>query len=277
MEEDHGEDESPKDFRFPMSKHDKLTHAHFESNICSIIDDEDESTGYSPVKEKVQPIIVQPLSSNDDDEFEVQGITNKIEAMTFQTEERSIPDENSQSPIKSSLSKKKLNILSNNYKPTDKVVKKGKLKKPQSQKEPNLKHPRDFGAGLQPHNYYTGAHIVDNPRYYPGQCLIGDEQEHCGISGFMSNIDRSTSSSLGSGGYGNYQHNMGHYIHPGYNMYHNGYYPSVHHQPPGLGRHPNNIIPRQSSTPGYNDYLPSPNIVPPSLASSKSALETVSS
>lgn len=70
--------------------------------------------------------------------------------------------------------------------------------------------------------------------------------------------------------------NLGPYMQPGYNMYHGGYYHQTHHQPPGLVR-PQNLVSRQASNPGYNDYVSSPNMVPPSLTSSKSMLETVSS
>lgn len=131
-------------------------------------------------------------------------------------------------------------------------------------------NPRDF-YGVPP-NFYTGSNIVDNPRYFPGQQLIPDDQD-CGggYSNFYNNHDRTTSSSTGSPNYyecwDGYQQNMSPYLQPGYNMY-GGYYH-------GMPMHPS-MLPRQASTPGY-EYIHGQHFAPPSLASSRSALETVSS
>jgi F0F1-type ATP synthase delta subunit len=96
-----------------------------------------------------------------------------------------------------------------------------------------------------------------------------------------SNIDRSTTSSAGSGNYygdmQGYGQNMGHYLQPGYNMYHQGYYPPQQYHPNPAFAGPHGMIPRQASAPGYDGYVNSPNMVPPNLASSHSALETISS
>lgn len=251
MEDEHFEDESPKDFKFPMSKQEKLNHDHLESNIKMLIDDDDEQTQKDSLKPSHKPIIVQQFSSTDGDEAQMSGIEKRLENLQFKTEERSVPDENSTSPSKTSLNRNKLNIMSNNYRPKNKMVKKGKLKKPQSQKEPNVNNLRDFGIARQHQTFYTGPHYVDHPTYYNSPGLIQDDND-------------------------NFQSPMNPYMQPGYNMYHGGYY-HQNHPPPCLGRHPNNLIPRQASNPGYNDYIHSPNMIPPSLASSKSMLETVSS
>jgi len=43
MDENTKVDQDHKEFSFPMSKQDKIVHDHLESNIHSIIDDDDES------------------------------------------------------------------------------------------------------------------------------------------------------------------------------------------------------------------------------------------
>jgi len=64
--------------------------------------------------------------------------------------------------------------MSNNFRPKPKAAKRGKLKKPQSQKEPKLSYPREF-QGIQ-NNIYGGSHIIDNPNYYHNHGLIPDQQ-----------------------------------------------------------------------------------------------------
>lgn len=119
-------------------------------------------------------------------------VGNKLADLNINSEEKATLDSDSIGTSNMSANKKKLSILSNNYRPKGDSSRKGKLKKPQSQKEPKLTNPRDFGAAQQ-HLY--GSHIVDNPHFLNNQNLIPDEKDKVGKSHFYSNIDRSTSSS----------------------------------------------------------------------------------
>lgn len=89
------------------------------------------------------------------------------------------------------MNRKKLSILSNNYQP-NKTFKKGKLKKPQSQKEPTLNYPRDFANVNKQTNVYSGNY------YNPVPSLVPDENESYKKSQFYNNFERSTTSSGGS-------------------------------------------------------------------------------
>lgn len=273
MDHEHDDEESPVDFKFPMSKHEKMKHANFESNINSIIeDDEDEVPSATLPKSKPDSIVVQKLSSNDGEESE--NTENKLARMNIN--DKSSPDKNlrsSPNTLSKEAERKKLSILSNGYRPKGKTVKKGKLKKPQSQKEPTLNYPRDFCAGLNPQPCFTRGNYAEHPTYVPGPLLLPtDDKDVIGNSNFYNN-ERSTTSSNDSNnmyqGWEPFQPNMSPYLHQGYqNLYPGNYYP----QPPGLVR-PQNMIPRQASNPGYPDFLRSPNMAPPPLATSKSALD----
>jgi hypothetical protein len=183
MDHAHHEDESPLDFKFPMSKHDKLKHEDFEHNIISILDEEDEK--------EIKKLTNRSDNSINNGEFANNDLVRESEDMladlNINSEEKTNPDTDS-----TTMNKKKLNILSNNYRPKGYSSKKGKLKKPQSQKEPKLTNPRDFGAVTQ---QLYGSNIVDNPHFYNNQNLIQDDKEWNGKSNLYSNMDRSTSSS----------------------------------------------------------------------------------
>lgn len=102
------------------------------------------------------------MVSNEEDEAKSHNVERKLADVKLNDEEKSNSGEKSASPNINQENKKKLNILSNKYRPNT-TVKKGKLKKPQSQKEPNLNHQRDFYGGMPPQNFYAGGYIVDNP------------------------------------------------------------------------------------------------------------------
>lgn len=167
--------------------------------------------------------------------------------------------------------------MSNNFRPKPKAAKRGKLKKPQSQKEPKLSYPREF-QGIQ-NNIYGGSHIIDNPNYYHNHGLIPDQHEGNGTSSFYSNIDRTTAS---SGNSSNYYNEM--------NNYQSQYAP--YSQPHGYGAYPGNYYPQQfpvqthpmQNTQGvmhghpgyhYNEYMP--NAQMGHLYPNHAPLETVSS
>jgi hypothetical protein len=183
MDHAHHEDESPHDFKFPMSKNEKLKHEDFEHNIISILDEEDEK--------EIKKLTNRSDNSINNGEFANNDLVKESEDMladlNINSEGKTSPDTNS-----TITNKKKLSILSNNYRPKGYSSKKGKLKKPQSQKEPKLTNPRDFGAVQQ---QLYGSHIVDNSQFYNNQNLIQDDKERNGNSNLYSNMDRTTSSS----------------------------------------------------------------------------------
>jgi hypothetical protein len=183
MDHAHHEDESPLDFKFPMSKHEKLKHEDYEHNIISILDEEDEK--------EIKKLTIRSDNSIITGEFPNNNLVKDSEDMladlNINSEEKTSLDTNSEI-----TNKKKLSILSNNYRPKGYSSKKGKLKKPQSQKEPKLTNQRDFGAVQQ---QLFGSNIVDNPQFYNNQNLIQDDKEWNGSSNLYSNMDRTTSSS----------------------------------------------------------------------------------
>jgi hypothetical protein len=236
----------------------KIEHSDFEKNIHAILDDDEDDVKAAPQSQ----ISVDNLS-NTKEKAGVNEITKKVSNLQVDTSKKLSAGSSSFSPNKTK----------------GKRVKLRNLRKPQSQKEPTITNPRDFGPPNQ--QMYAGSHIVDNPQYRQTHGLAIDDHEVATGSNMYSNIDRSTTSSAGSGNYygdmQGYGQNMGHYLQPGYNMYHQGYYPPQQYHPNPAFAGPHGMIPRQASAPGYDGYVNSPNMVPPNLASSHSALETISS
>jgi hypothetical protein len=240
MDQNHIDDESPKEFRFPMSKHEKQNHKNLEHNINSIIDDDDDfEIKYKQVTSS-PPIDVQPFSND-------SGTTNsKVQEFNSKKTDPSSSGgsdkvSESASPTKPNAQggNKKLSILSNNYKPQPKTFKKGKLKKPQSQKEPSIGQSKDllgnFGRSSQFYrpnyendsnnggNHLTSIHDIENSSVY-------------------SMPENSTTSSTGESG--NMYHNWDtysagppQYIQPQFNMYPPNYYQPQ--PPPGFGNSQN--------------------------------------
>ena len=128
MEDNHVEDESPTDFQFPMSKRSKINHANFESNIKSIIEDDEDDVKSSTLSErKSNPIVAQKLSA-DNGECDVDNAERKFRNVNLEEKSNSEKDNSSSPNINNKdAEKKKLSILSNGYRPK-KTTKKGKLK-----------------------------------------------------------------------------------------------------------------------------------------------------
>ncbi len=134
--------------------------------------------------------------------------------------------------------------MSNNFKPNKKSFKRGKLKKPQSQKEPKLSYKREIAPPEQ--QIYGGSLIVDNPSYVPNQGLIPESYEEPTHS--YNNVDRSTASSVGSGGYYNA------YQQPGYHLYPGNYYPQAY------GMHGGQQMVHPPTGGHYGEYIPPQNM-----------------
>jgi hypothetical protein len=138
----------------------------------------------------------------DDEDLVSSNIKNSFENFNIQNHQSPNKELNQDTNLEGKsadtfLNRKKLNILSSNYQP-NKTFKKGKLKKPQSQKEPNLNYPRDFTNVNKQTNVFSGNYYMDNSGYNPVPSLIPDEKESYKKSQFYNNFERSTTSSGGS-------------------------------------------------------------------------------
>jgi len=139
MENEHGDDESPKDFLFPMSKQEKQKRLYLEDNIRSIIDDEDDFVIKINVrKDTVSPIKLQNANSDKMIESTITAkdkyiYSSSLTGTTNQTyitqgELEGISETKDAQVIKPQTGNKKLSLLSSGYTPKPKVFKKGKLK-----------------------------------------------------------------------------------------------------------------------------------------------------
>lgn len=283
MEHKNDEDDSPQEFSFPMSKKEKRRHNDFESHIRSIIEDDEDCEGSAKADRPSHPIcVVQKLNSNEDD-LNFSDIQAAFENMPEQKETSSAKEQSPGLPTdisnaEAALNKKKLNILSNNYRPT-KTFKKGKLKKPQSQKEPTLNYPRDFVGVMKQQNAFSGGPYVDHPGYTHGPLLIPEDKDSFSSGQFYNNYERSTTSSGDSNNmmhrWESYPAMVTPYAQPGYNLYPNGYYHQVPLQPHSYSMQ-QAYIPRQANAPGYNEYMVPPGFSKqPPMASNKNLLEPV--
>lgn len=108
MDHENSDEESPAAFSFPMSKREKITHDNLESNIRAIIDDDDEDTDRMKLRN---------LSSNESESEQVLQTEKKFEEMKLSEDVRQVKPaiRNEQAP--SEQNTKKLNILSNKYRP----------------------------------------------------------------------------------------------------------------------------------------------------------------
>ena len=254
---DHNpDDESPKGFSFPMSKQEKQNHENLENNIKSIIDDDDDDVIVKSkfVKGTSPQIEVERLDNQDgNDEQTDVNKTDKQNLSPF--ENLNTLDKAAETNLKDSASiqnTKKLNILSNNYKPKGRVFKKGKLKKPQSQKEPSLNKP--IGNFSKPSQFYYNKFADSNMAL--GSSITPIYDQECSSSSHVYSVhEHSTTSSAGESA-GMYQkwdtYSVGshQYIPPGYNMYQPNYYQAHPHPPPGLQQH-QNIMPGGMNNPSY--------------------------
>ena len=119
MDHTHREDESPLDFKFPMSKNEQLKHEDFEHNIISILDEEDEKEINKLTNRCDNSIITGEFANGD----LVKDSKDMLPDLKIDSEEKNSLDTNS-----TITNKKKLSILSNNYRPKGYSNKKGKLK-----------------------------------------------------------------------------------------------------------------------------------------------------
>lgn len=153
--------------------------------------------------------------------------------------------EETQSTDSSNKGKRKMTLASSNFNPRKKPFKKGKLKKPQSQKEPSHQLRNDL-VGTQA-NIGRSGFYKDDRKLVQGYNRSPDIPTGSGNMGSYGAQDHTTASSSDSMGYYNYpqgyQPNMMQ-MHPqpvqfmphgGYGVYPPGYYPQpVHQPPPGL-------------------------------------------
>ena len=171
-------------------------------NIFNLANKYDEYEVNIPSKKLSPPLFtIQWLEENEED-FTPTNIKNSLENLNIQNNQTPLKDFNAESNFEGKsaeaiLNRKKLNILSNNYQP-NKTLKKGKLKKPQSQKEPTLNYPRDFAGVNKQSNIYSGGYYADNSGFVQVPSLIPDEKESYMNSQFYNNFERSTTSSGGS-------------------------------------------------------------------------------
>jgi hypothetical protein len=108
MDHENSDEESPAAFKFPMSKHEKITHDNLESNIRAIIDDDDYH---------IDCMKLRNLSSNDSESEKVLQTEKKLQEMKISDDSKQATPEIKNEPIQSEQNTKKLNILSNKYRP----------------------------------------------------------------------------------------------------------------------------------------------------------------
>lgn len=243
------EDQPDGEFNTPLSKDSDLDENKFK-DIWSYIDDDDievTQLDQEDTKGKSSNIHTTPA-----DVIKHKVDVGRLSSASEEQKSKTSSPQGSSPEQKQPQNSLKLNIKSNNFKPTKKVSKKSKLgnvKKPQSQKEPKLPNGRDFGLPKQ--QIYGGSHIVDNPHYIPNQGLMPDTWDDGSHS--YNNIDRSTASSVGSANYSNemagYRPHYNQYPQPGCQIYPGNYYSQ------GYGMHGNQQMMHHPSHGHYPDYM----------------------
>ena len=105
---ENSDEESHGEFKFPMSKHEKLAHDNLESNMLALIDDDDDP---------IDPTKLRNLSSNEGESEKVLQTEKKLEEMKLSDDSKQAKPVNKNEPVQSEQNTKKLNILSNKYRP----------------------------------------------------------------------------------------------------------------------------------------------------------------
>lgn len=260
------EDESPKEFAFPMSKMEKQKQDHLEFNIKSIIDDEIDFNVKNHILKSSSPSIqVQTFEDQyPSDPSKLTGTNTGNQKLSPSSNSQTLPATLNEDSKKSEAlpqgERKKLNLMSSNYKPKEKVFKKGKLKKPQSQKEPSVSKPGGLLGNFNKPSQFHVDRYNDSSMAYNGTLTSIYDQECSSNSNTYNALENSTTSSTGESAnlyqkWDTYSAGPppGYYMHPGYHPYTQNYY---HHQPPpGFFQTPQ-MMPQQMSVSGYSDYMP---------------------
>lgn len=250
MESDSTDKESSEQFSFPMSKREKCKHENLEKTITAILDDEEEFEISTQMNLKRSPTIEVKML-DPENEVHLDSVPRKSQSPGISQNTSGVPqaeemlktsEMKDNETLSAQSNRKKLSLLSSNYKPKERVFKKGKLKKPQSQKEPSTNTSNNLLGGFKAVSSFYVNKCYDTSMIMGAGTLTSINDVESSESSRMHSMNDAMTVSSGGDSLNRYPHNY--------------YMP-----PPGFAPHPS-MAPVHLNSQGYMNFMRSQTMHP---------------